>query len=199
MGFQALNNRQTLYFDDFIGQLGAYQVHSSGTINRLWRAYSGKNGVAQFQANAGYNSARHNPNSLYVSNSREFILSGSLAIIRNTGRQLHYFGLIDKHLGELPVANGFYIEGNTSSGHWRGLLCRNGVLLDAKTIAPIAADETFQTVTITSYNGQTKISIDNSSTTLTGQTDFAAGFLFGLSNTGTSFPSILIDWIKLEV
>lgn len=198
MGFQTLSARTVLYFDDFIGQLGAYQFHSSGTINRLWRASSGKNGVAQFQANAGYNSARHNPNSLYIFNSREFVLSGSLAIIRSTGTQLHYFGLIDKHLGELPVANGFYIQGDTSTGNWRGLLYRNGVLLDSKTITTIAANETFQTVTISSYNGQTKISIDNSSITLTGQTDFAAGFLFGLSNTGTSFPSILIDWVKLE-
>ena len=198
MGFQTLSARTVLYFDDFIGQLGAYQFHSSGTINRLWRASSGTNGVAQFQANAGYNSARHNPNSLYIFNSREFVLSGSLAIIRSTGTQLHYFGLIDKHLGELPVANGFYIQGDTSTGNWRGLLYRNGVLLDSKTITTIAANETFQTVTISSYNGQTKISIDNSSITLTGQTDFAAGFLFGLSNTGTSFPSILIDWVKLE-
>lgn len=199
MGFQSLNTKTVIYYDDFIAQLANYQAHSSGSINRIWRAISGKSGIAQLQANNGYNSLRHNPNSLFVSDSKEFILSASVAIVRNTGNQVHYIGLMDKHLGELPVLNGCFLEGSTATGNWKGYLYRNGVLLDSGVVASLANNEIFQNITITAYNGKVVMVVNSDQLTLTGQTDFAVGLCFGLSNSGVSWPSFLIDWVKMEV
>ncbi len=195
--FQSFNLESIVYSDDFIQQWsGSYQGHNSGSINRNWIAVPGKDGVLQLQVNNGYNSLRHNPNSLYIDN-RKLVLSAELAVARNTGNQTAIIGLMDKHLGELPAANGVWLQGTTSDNSWRAYSYKSGVLIDSGVVGTLVASSVFQHISIEIGVGTAEINIDGIETDLDLSNNFAAGLCFGLINDAVSWPSLMLDWVKI--
>ena len=187
-----------VYSDNFIQQWsGNYQAHNAGSVNRIWKQEPGRDGVLQLQANNGYNSIRHNPNSLYVDN-RKLMVEAEIAIAKNTGNQSFFIGLMDKHLGELPQANGIYLEGTTTDNQWRAYSYKNSVLIDSGVVGELVANNIFQHLSIEIGIGYAVVKIDGNELDLTVSNGFSCGLLFGLTNSGVSWPSLLLDWVKIS-
>ena len=196
MSIYSIAQKKVLFFDDFIQQWGGtYQSHNAGSVNRIWSPWAGRDGVLQLQANNGYNSLRFNPNSLYI-DSRKLVIEADISCVKNTGIQTFYFGLGDRHLGELPQLNGVYLTASTSDNQWYGYSYKGGVMLDSGVVASLST--AFQTVRIEVGSGVAVVGVGNSELELTVQNNFAASLFFGIVNTGISWPSLLLDWVEIS-
>lgn len=192
-----IQSEKIIFVDEFAGQWsGAYQALNTGSINRLWRAISGKDGVLELQVNNGHNTLRHNPNSLYL-DSRTLYLAADVAAIRSSGTQQFYFGLTDKHLGELPITNGVLLTASTSDNLWRGQSYKGGTLVDTGVVGTLFGNSIFQSLKIELNSSRAIVTVGTTELPLTFTRNYAVGLMFGMVNTGSSWPSMLVDWVKL--
>lgn len=198
MSIYSIAQKKVLFFDDFVAQWGgSYQAHNSGSANRIWSPVSGRDGVLQLQVNSGYNSLRFNPNSLYY-DGRKLTVSTDAAIARNSGTQQVYFGLSDKHLGELSITNGVYFLGDTTTNQWRAFSVKSGVTLDSGVAGTLGSNNVFQSLQLTLEGTQAIASVDGVELPLALQVNFAASLMFGIVNSGASWSSFLLDWIEIS-